>query len=259
MTTPTIVHRSAAEGFSAKADNYMRGRPDYPDAIVGWLQDRLHLDPDKTVVDLGAGTGKFTAVLVKTGARVIAVEPIKEMRAKIEHILATADTLDGTATAIPLPDRSVDTVTCAQSFHWFATKAALAEVHRALKPGGTLGLIWNVRDESVDWVAKLTGIITPYEGDTPRFAKGTWRNVFPYPGFGPLTEESFAHSHVGSPEDVLIDRIRSTSFIAALPADEEAKVVKELRALIAATPALAGKDVIRVPYNTATYRVEKVR
>ncbi|MGN6283620.1 MAG: SAM-dependent methyltransferase [Afipia sp.] len=80
MTTPTIVHRSAAEGFSAKADNYVRGRPDYPDAIVGWLQDRLHLGPDKTVVDLGAGTGKFTAVLVKTGARVIAVEPIKEMR-----------------------------------------------------------------------------------------------------------------------------------------------------------------------------------
>ena len=64
---------------------------------------------------------------------------------------------------------------------------------------------------------------------------------------------------MGSPEDVIIDRIRSTSFIAALPADEEAKVVKELRALIAATPALAGKDVIRVPYNTATYRVEKVR
>ena len=258
MNSTTAIHRSAAEGFSAKADSYVRGRPDYPDAIVGWLHDRLHLGPGKTVVDLGAGTGKFTAYLIKTGARVIAIEPVREMRAKIEQTLTTVEARDGTATAIPLPDNSVDAVTCAQAFHWFATKEALTEIHRVLKPGGRFGLIWNVRDESVDWIAELTGIITPYEGDAPRFAKGTWREVFPHPGFSPLAEDRFAHSHTGSPEDVIINRIRSTSFIAALPVDEEAKVVEKLHALIAATPALAGKSVINMPYSTAAYWTEKI-
>jgi SAM-dependent methyltransferase len=258
MNTTIALHRSAAEGFSAKADNYVRGRPDYPEAIVGWLRDRLHLGADKTVVDLGAGTGKFTAYLVKTGARVIAVEPVKEMRAKIEQTLTTVATLDGMATAIPLPDESVDAVTCAQAFHWFATRETLAEIHRVLKPGGKLGLIWNVRDEGVDWVAKMTEIITPYEGDTPRFAKGTWREAFPFDRLTALQEDRFPHHHTGSPEDVIIDRIRSTSFIAALPADEEARVVGKLRALIAATPALAGKDTISMPYSTAAYWTEKI-
>lgn len=259
MNSTTTIHRFAAEGFSAKAESYVRGRPNYPDAIVGWLHDRLRLDPDKTVVDLGAGTGKFTAYLIRTGARVIAVEPVNEMRTKIEQTLTTVEALDGTATAIPLPDDSVDALTCAQAFHWFATRETLAEIHRVLKPGGKLGLIWNVRDESVDWVAKMTEIITPYEGDTPRFAKGTWREAFPFDGLTALREDRFPHHHTGSPEDVIIDRIRSTSFIAALPADEEARVVGKLRTLIAATPALAGRDVISMPYSTAAYWMEKVR
>jgi SAM-dependent methyltransferase len=258
MNSTTAIHRAAAEGFSAKADSYVRGRPDYPDAIVGWLQTRLGLGLDKIVVDLGAGTGKFTAYLITTGARVIAVEPVKEMRTKIEQALTTVEALDGTATAIPLPDNGVDTVTCAQAFHWFATRGALTEIHRVLRPGGRFGLIWNVRDERVDWIAKLTEIITPYEGDAPRFAKSTWREVFPHPGFSLLAEDRFAHSHTGSPEDVIINRVRSTSFIAALPADEEAKVVEKLRALIATTPALAGRDVISMPYTTVAYRAEKI-
>ncbi|MBN9584031.1 MAG: SAM-dependent methyltransferase [Afipia sp. 62-7] len=256
--THTPIHHAASAGFAAKADDYVRGRPDYPDAIADWLRDRLGLRSGTTAVDLGAGTGKFTRYLLQTGAHVIAVEPVKEMRAKIIADLPEADACEGTAASIPLPDGSVDAVTCAQSFHWFATQDALAEIHRVLKPHGRLGLVWNIRDESVDWIAALTQIITPYEGDAPRFNKGTWRNVFPFPGFTDLREDRFPHAHTGSPEDVIVNRIRSTSFIAALPPDEEAKVVGQLRALIAATPALAGRDVISVPYATATYWVEKI-
>ncbi|MBN8961697.1 MAG: methyltransferase domain-containing protein [Rhizobiales bacterium] len=252
------IHRSAAQGFSAKADVYARGRPDYPDAIVDWLRDRLGLRDGRTVIDLGAGTGKFTAYLLKTGAQVIAVEPVREMRAKIVQAQPNVVTYDGTATSIPLPDDSVDVVICAQAFHWFATREALAEIRRVLKPGGRLGLIWNVRDESVDWIKALTAIIAPHEGDTPRYASGAWRSVFPADGFSPVQEERFPHSHVGSPDETIIDRVCSTSFIAALPADETTKVVAQLRALIAATPALAGKDMISVPYTTAAYWTEKV-
>ena len=258
VMTNDPIHRSASEGFSAKADAYARGRPDYPDAIANWLRDRLGLRPGKTVIDLGAGTGKFTRYLRDTGAHVIAVEPVKEMRAKIVAALPDADARDGTATSIPLPDSSADAVVCAQAFHWFATTDALREIHRVLKPGGRLGLIWNIRGESVDWIAALTTIIAPHEGDTPRFTKGTWRAVFPFRGFTDLHEDHFAHAHTGSPEDVIINRVRSTSFIAALPPDEEAKVVAQLRALIAATPALAGKTEVRVPYSTVAYWTEKV-
>ncbi len=254
----TTIHRSAALGFAAKADAYVRGRPDYPEAIIGWLRERLGLGEGRSVIDLGAGTGKFTSCLLATGAHVIAVEPVKEMRAKIVQTLPKVATYDGSATSIPLPDDSVDAVTCAQAFHWFATKEALSEIRRVLKPGGKLGLIWNMRDESIDWIAKMTEIISPYEGDTPRYANSAWKAVFPFEGFSALQEEHFAHRHSGSPEDTIIDRVRSTSFIAALPPDEEAKVVAQLRALIDATPALAGKDVVNVPYTTVAYWAEKI-
>src|SRR4029077_945210 len=84
----------------------------------------------------------------------------------------------GTAQAMNLPDSATDAVVCAQAFHWFATESDLAEIHRVLKPGGKLGLVWNVRDESVDWVATITRIITPYEGHAPRYYKGEWRRAF---------------------------------------------------------------------------------
>ncbi len=258
VMTVNSIHRSASQGFAAKADSYARGRPDYPDAIVDWLRQRLGLKPGRSAVDLGAGTGKFTRYLLQTGAHVIAVEPVKEMRAKIVATWPEVETHEGTATAIPLPDSSVDAVICAQAFHWFATADALAEIRRVLTPHGRLGLIWNVRDESITWIAALTRIIAPYEGDAPRFARGTWRNAFPFPGFSDLREDHFAHAHSGSPEDVIVNRIRSTSFIAALPPDEEAKVVAKLCALIAATPELAGKDVVSMPYSTVAYWTEKI-
>ncbi|WP_315836634.1 class I SAM-dependent methyltransferase [Bradyrhizobium prioriisuperbiae] len=257
-TTTSAIHHSASDGFAAKADEYARGRPDYPADVLNWLQQRLGLGTGKTVVDLGAGTGKFTAYLAKTGAHVIAVEPVTQMREKLSHTLPEVEALSGTAEAIPLPDASVDAVTCAQAFHWFATSAALTEIHRVLKPGGKLGLIWNVRDESVAWIAKLTRIINQHEGDAPRYASGAWKKVFPHAGFGPLHEDIFPHGHTGTPEDVIINRVRSTSFIAALPADQEANVVAQLRDLIASEPTLAGKPELTVPYTTSAFSAEKL-
>ncbi|SAK58312.1 biotin biosyntehsis-like protein [Caballeronia hypogeia] len=247
------LHRAAAQGYTANSESYVRGRPDYPPELAGWLKDALGLEPGASVVDLGAGTGKFTPRLVQSGARVTAVEPVDSMRAKLAAALPGVQALAGSAQSIPLADASIDAVVCAQSFHWFASRAALDEIHRVLKPGGRLGLVWNVRDARVPWVAKLDAIVNRYEGDAPRYYTGAWRNAFPHEGFGALVESHFSLSHTGSPEDVIVHRVRSTSFIAALPEATRAEIDVAVRALIEAEPELSGRREVTVPYETAAF------
>src|SRR5690606_1499307 len=129
-------------------------------------------------------------------------------------------------------DASVDALVCAQAFHWFATTSALAEMSRVLKPGGRFGLIWNMHDESNPWVAAISDIIRPYEGDAPRAYRGTWKSAFPVPTLGPLEAQRFPYGHTGSPEDVVVNRSLSTSFIAKLPDAERENVTGRLRELI---------------------------
>jgi SAM-dependent methyltransferase len=250
------LHHSTG-GYKTAADTYVKGRPDYPPQVSDWLTTTLGLDGHKTVIDLGAGTGKFTGRLVATGAQVIAVEPVAQMLEKLSDAWPQVLAVHGTATDLPLPDASVDVVICAQAFHWFASEAALTEIARVLKPGGKLGLIWNLRDTQVSWVPKLDAIVNALEGDTPRYYTGEWRKAFPHPAFGPLQLQQFHNGHTGSPEDVIFNRVRSTSFIAALPEAQRTKVDEQIRALIASEPELRGKDVVTVPYETAAFVTRK--
>ena len=247
------LHPIAARGFGQGAQTYARGRPGFPPQALDWLRKDLRLGPGKIALDLGAGTGKFTTLLRQTGAEVVAVEPVAAMLAQLAADQPEVRALRASAENLPLPEASVDAVVCAQSFHWFATNAAVAEIHRVLKPGGMLGLIWNVRDASVPWVVELDRILSRHEGDAPRYYNGEWRSVFPMPGFGPLREKSVAHAHFGSAEQVIVDRVASVSFIAALPETERQAVLDEVRALIAGTPEIAGKPALSMPYLTTMY------
>ena len=253
MSDNPSVHPAAAEGFAAGAETYVRGRPEYPPQALDWLRNDIGLTAGKTAIDLGAGTGKFSKVVKATGARVIAVDPVVQMLDRLRRDVPGVEAIVGHAEHIPLTAESVDAVLCAQSFHWFATPAAVAEIRRVLKPGGVLGLIWNQRDESVNWVAQLSKIFAPYEGDTPRMASGQWRRVFPAPGFSPLNEARFSHSHIGPPERVIVDRVTSVSFIAALSASEREDVATQVRELINTTPSLAGRAEVAVPYVTMAF------
>jgi len=254
----TTIHPAAQNGFSVEAQSYARGRREYPAELLRWLTDDLNVGVGKAAVDLGAGTGKFTKLLGQTGADVIAVEPVEAMRAQLAKALPDVRCLAGSAEAIPLETSSVDALVCAQAFHWFANKEALGEIHRVLRVDGMLGLVWNVRDESVDWVAAITKIITPYEGNAPRFHRGDWSKPFSGEDFTALECASFAHRHVGTPQEVILDRILSVSFIAALPAREKTGIAAQLRDLIASHPALRGRDAVAFPYRTEAYRCKRL-
>jgi SAM-dependent methyltransferase len=234
----------ATRGFGLAADAYERGRPDYPAAAVDWLVERFDLRAGRTLVDLAAGTGKLTRLLVPSGADVIAVEPIAEMRVKIENARA----IEGTAEAIPLPDASVDAVTVAQAFHWFRAEEALSEIHRVLRPGGGLALVWNTRDDTEPLHAAVSAILAPLEHGTPRRHKKDWAAIVDASGlFTPTENVTFEHEQLVD-EDGLVERFTSVSFVAAAPPDVRADVEAQLRSLVSdsGTP-------IRVPYVTEVY------
>jgi SAM-dependent methyltransferase len=241
------IHTEAAVGFTAGADEYERGRPSYPVEAVDRLAGELGIGPDRSVLDLAAGTGKWTRLVVDRGARVVAVEPVAAMRAILARQVPQAAVLPGTAEALPVADASVDVVTVAQAFHWFRSGEALAEIARILRPGGGLGLIWNERDDTVGWVARISALIdsvadAPYgkDDDLAATVAGSGR-------FTPVQHRRFAFGHEVD-AGVLVDRVLSTSFVASRPAAEKAALAGEVRRTVADLPTR-----FRLPYVTDVY------
>lgn len=149
-----------ATSFGAAADIYEASRPDYPFEAVAWMLERLPHGA-RRVADVGAGTGKLTRVVRDApDSEVVAVDPDAEMLAKLREAVPGVPTFVGTAEALPLPDASLDAVVLGQAWHWVDPVAASAEVGRVVRPGGTLGLVWNTRDNRVDWVRRLTEIMS---------------------------------------------------------------------------------------------------
>lgn len=245
------VHPSVLRGFGSAAAEYERARPTYPAEAVAWLVGRLGIAPGTTVVDLAAGTGKLTRLLVPTGARVIAVEPVDAMRAQLEAAVPAAEAVAAFAERLPFEDASIDAVTSAQAFHWFATDDALAEIARVLRPGARLGLIWNKRDQGDELQHRLTELIEELRTDEQTHVGDLWRPVVEQsPLFGPIAEATFSYVQELD-ADGLVARVASISFVAAASAEARAALLAEVR-------DLAGDGVVRLPHVTAVYATARV-
>nr|OQO24333.1 hypothetical protein B0A51_05560 [Rachicladosporium sp. CCFEE 5018] len=181
---------SALHGF-AKSSAYDQHRPSYPAKSVQELlrQCRVAGVKGAEVLDLAAGTGKFTELLAarEEGYEVVAVEPHQGMREVLEAKgLKGVKVEDGDAESLPFEDESVDAIIAAQAFHWFATHSILKSLHRVLRPHGALGLIWNIEHynearshvAATSWEAKLHNLIWSFEDNEPRFRHEKWRTVF---------------------------------------------------------------------------------
>jgi len=254
MTQPI---RDAAQGFDQNADAYEAARPSYPAEAVAHIVGHGGIGPGRRVLDLAAGTGKLTRLLVPTGAEVVAVEPVAGMRERLVAALPDVEVHDGTAEALPLPDGGFDAVTVAQAFHWFDAPVALAEIGRVLRPGGHLFLVWNTRDRDHDWVRQFGDLLVdgpdaerPYDSyyDVDYAAV-----VAQAGGFTPVELWAHAWEQPCDP-DLLVARAESVSVVGSLAPADKQRVLARVRHLADTHPDLAGRDRFPFPYTTRVYR-----
>lgn len=222
------LHRNVGGFGEDAADAYDRGRAGFPPVLV----DALGLSAGSRVLDLAAGTGLLSGALVDAGHDVVAVEPMPAMRARLARRVGERRALDGTAEAIPVPDGTVDAVTVADAFHWFDADAAVAEIHRVLRPGGTCTLIWRETTwpDAPAWWTAMWDRIAKLRGEHPAFAGDQGRGAFDrHGGFGPLVHTSVDFD---KPTDVdgVIANLRSISYIALLPDTVRRAFLDDVRA-----------------------------
>lgn len=230
---------------------YERTRPGYPRAAVDWLLAGAGR-PVHRVVDVGAGTGKLTRTLVELGLDAVAVDPSAGMLRVLGGALPGVGCRQGTAEQLPLADHAVDAVLCGQAWHWVDPARALPEVARVLRPGGVLGLLWNLRDERIAWVAALGDALDNHEDTVGAFADQLAPPVLGAP-FGQPELLVVEHAQALSPADLAGLALSRSDVLTREPADRE-RVLSQVADLARTHPDLAGRDVVELPYRTVAWR-----
>ncbi|MBS1907480.1 MAG: class I SAM-dependent methyltransferase [Actinobacteria bacterium] len=237
-----------ATSFGSETGSYEKGRPEYRPDAVAWLLEPLAVG-DRAVVDIGAGTGKLTrAVLALGGTSVTAVDPDPQMLDALREKTPGVEAVTGTAEALPLPDASADAATLGQAWHWVDPVAASAEIGRIVRPGGVLGLIWNVRDDRTEWVRRLTAIMGGSAAEE-MIAADAVRVAAP---FGQLDERRWEWTREMTRAE-LHAMASSRSLIIMSSSEEKARIARAMDALFDELGLVDGGS-LAMPYVTAAYR-----
>lgn len=241
--------------FSDRVDDYVRYRPDYPAALLDWLQRECGVTTEWLVADVGAGTGISSKMLLDAGYRVIAVEPNAPMRAAADTWLggdANFSVIDGRADATSLDDASVDLVTVAQAFHWFDEETTRREFARVLRPGGLAAIWWNSRRLTgtpflEGYEALLQTYGTDYTSVAERYADDVRMRA--WFGAGYVGSGRFPHSQKLDFE-ALRGRLMSSSYAPKEGHPKHAPMLKALRELF---EACAERGTISFDYDTRVF------
>jgi SAM-dependent methyltransferase len=233
-----LPERSAPpDAFGRTASEYEFGRPEWPDELIEQVVHDADIAADETVLDLGAGTGKLTRALAPRFARVVAVEPDDAMRAVLAEFVPKAELIEGEAEAIPLGDDSVGAVFSGEAFHWFATKATVAEVARVLQTGGVFAFFWNIFEKHLE--PPLSDEVREFVEDAfarggrpgqARIVSGEWRQAFEGSRFGTLHEAEVVRE-IASDRDHWLANLLSVSSIAAMSDGDRAAFADRVREL----------------------------
>ena len=228
------IHPAAGVGFEVAVEHYERGRPTYPDDAVTYLVRELAIAEGRDVAELGAGTGKFTELIVHTGARITGVEPVPAMRAALERNCPTIRVVDGTAESIPAEDEAFDTVLAASAFHWFDGDRAAAELHRVLCPGAGLVALWLESDRVAPWGDEVLALLEPLWQRTSHPSLVERRRGEPlerHGGFAPVRRVEVAFDDAVD-RDGTLAWFASFSVVGALPAGERTELMERLAAIL---------------------------
>lgn len=240
-----MVDEVLAKSFEKTGADYDRFRPGFPPAAA----EHVIPTPVATVLDLGAGTGKFTEQLLGRADRVIAVEPSAAMLDVLRAKLPAVEARVGSAESIPLPDWSVDAVTVAQAFHWFDRGPACAEIARVLAPGGTLALLWNHSDAACTWDRAAHRIAHPAFAESDGTTDSAADEL---PGFEFEGREEFGWSERISRADYLARWATVSTFLVA---DDEtrASMTADIERILDEDPETAGRAAFELPLVTDVY------
>ena len=246
----SLYHDIARAGFK-QPDAYERSRPVYPSESVEMIFKLMQVSSENNFdkikcLDLGAGTGKFTRLLLpffsessQESAPIVAIEPSEEMVNQFRAVIPDWVPVHvGTATNIEFPDHTFDVVIAAQAFHWFANIESLREIHRVLKPNGTLVLTWNLEDDRMEWVRKLRDTFEAYDTNVPQYHKMLWKSVFHLDEatklFGELNYTTFDWEEA-SHTTLLLERILSISYVTRLDEPSRQTLRQNLLSLLVDT------------------------